>query len=62
MPLCIKDIGVFDDKLNKLDKFRLVIFDVVPFIIFDVIVPEFDIDGDVILFVRYDITAYSLIS
>ena len=27
------------------------IFDVVPFIIFDVIVPEFDIDDDVILFV-----------
>jgi hypothetical protein len=46
-----KIIGKADNKFNKLDKFKLVIFDVVPFIIFDVIVPEFDIDDDVIAFV-----------
>jgi hypothetical protein len=51
VPLYINDIGVFDNQFNKLDKFRLMIFDVVPFIIFDVIVLEFDIDDDVILFV-----------
>jgi hypothetical protein len=47
----LKVIGVFDNKVNKFETDAFVKDPVVAFIAFVVIVLEFDIDDDVILFV-----------